>query len=378
MENLTFADLFCGIGGFHQALVQLGHDCVFACDIDSKCRDNYNNNYNILPQSDITKVKEFPNFDIICAGFPCQGISNGGKKLGLSDPRTKLFDHIIRIAKLKQPKFMFLENVKHIKKINNGKVFEYILNQIKESGYNLQVFDISPHHLGIPQNRERVIFACIRNDLPFKEIKLKIEKKPIIIFEKNVTGYNISDEQIKVLEAWDEMIKIFEVGEIVSPTILCSEFNNNYNLEEFNNLQQWKQDYITKNKRIYNKYKKQWDIWYKKYENLLSKRQIYSQLEWQTGKIKQNESIFNYFIQFRQSGIRVKKTDYFPTLVAIVQTPIYAKERRHITPRECARLQSFPDSYILHTDDHVAYKQLGNSVNVEVVKTVISQILKQF
>ena len=171
---------------------------------------------------------------------------------------------------------------------------------------------------------------------------------------------------------------ILTANKLVSPTILCSEFNNNYNLEEFNNLQQWKQDYITKNKRIYNKYKKQWDIWYKKYENLLSKRQIYSQLEWQTGKIKQNESIFNYFIQFRQSGIRVKKTDYFPTLVAIVQTPIYAKERRHITPRECARLQSFPDSYILHTDDHVAYKQLGNSVNVEVVKTVISQILKQF
>ena len=111
---------------------------------------------------------------------------------------------------------------------------------------------------------------------------------------------------------------------------------------------------------------------------MLSKRQIYSQLEWQTGKIKQNESIFNYFIQFRQSGIRVKKTDYFPTLVAIVQTPIYAKEKRFITPRECARLQSFPDSLIIHENDHIAYKQFGNAVNVDVVHYVINYTLKLY
>jgi site-specific DNA-cytosine methylase len=86
--------------------------------------------------------------------------------------------------------------------------------------------------------------------------------------------------------------------------------------------------------------------------------------------IKENDSIFNYFIQLRQSGIRVKKAHYFPTLVAIVQTPIYAKEKRHITPRECARLQSFPDSFIIPENDHTAYKQFGNSVCVAVIRAI--------
>jgi len=101
-------------------------------------------------------------------------------------------------------------------------------------------------------------------------------------------------------------------------------------------------------------------------------------LEWQTGPIKHNDSIFNHFIQMRQSGIRVKKGQYFPTLVAISQIPIYGKEKRYITPRECARLQSFPESFKLSPDDKKSYKQLGNSVNVDNVFTVISSTLKKY
>ena len=118
--------------------------------------------------------------------------------------------------------------------------------------------------------------------------------------------------------------------------------------------------------------------WLKKYKEPLSKREIYAKLEWQAGPKKENDSIFNHFIQFRQSGIRVKKSKYFPTLVAIVQTPIYAKERRHITPRECARLQSFPDSFIMHENDKTAYKHFGNAVNVDVVHYVMSRTLKSY
>jgi DNA (cytosine-5)-methyltransferase 1 len=368
---MKFYDAFCGIGGFHQALSQFGHTCVGACDIDAKCRDVYFTNYTIHPESDITNIKEFPDFDILCGGFPCQPISSGGKKLGLSDPRGKLFDELIRIAILKEPMYLILENVKHIKKIDNGKVFQYIHERIDHAGYTLQTFDISPHHLGIPQNRERVIFVCVRKDLPFEKKILKLEKKTVPIFEKDVDErYMLSEDQRKVLEAWDEMIRVFEESETISPTILCKEFYNTYTESSFKQLPQWKQEYILKNKRVYVKYKDQWDQWFTKHQKLLSKREIYNQLDWQAGKIKQNDSIFNYFIQFRQSGIRVKTANYFPTLVAIVQTPVYGKEKRFITPRECARLQSFPDSFVLHKDDRVAYKQLGNSVNVEVIKTV--------
>jgi len=380
---MKFFDAFSGIGGMHLALSQLGHTCVGASDIDQECRKVYFDNYSIEPQGDITKLTEFPDFDILCSGAPCVAFSNGGHKKGLKDPRGQLFSEVFRIAKLKNPKYIFIENVKHIKKIDNGKVFEWICNEINEAGYNLQVFDLSPHHLGIPQNRERVIFACVKKEIPFEPIELKIKKKKMgnfdsqnSIFEKNVKGYDIKPDEKEILEVWEQMIKQMEPGENMSPTILANEFQKVYTPCDFKKLPAWKQEYITKNKRIYEKYQDQWDTWYEFNEQLLTKKEIFGKLEWQTGKIKENDSIFNHFIQFRQSGIRVKKADYFPTLVAIVQTPIYGKEKRYITPRECARLQSFPDTFKIHPVDKIAYKQFGNAVNVEVIKTVVSQFIK--
>ena len=100
--------------------------------------------------------------------------------------------------------------------------------------------------------------------------------------------------------------------------------------------------------------------------------------EWQVGKVKDNDSIFDYFIQLRQSGIRVKKKKYFPTLVAMSQIPVYGKEMRYITPRECARIQSFPESFIIHNDDRQSYKQFGNSVNVDNVRNVVKSTLHTY
>ena len=228
---------------------------------------------------------------------------------------------------------------------------------------NIFLKKLSPHQLGIPQHRERVIFACVREDIFKGTINLITKCTPRDIFEKNVQGYNISEEQNNILEVWDIMIKSFEVNETISPAILINEFYSE------------KTDKFKKFKRLYDKYKDDWDEWYLVFQEIIQLKKIYGKLEWQVGKIKPDDSIFNYFIQFRQSGIRVKKTDYFPTLVAIVQTPIYGKERRYLTPRECARLQSFPDDFSLHSSDKIAYKQLGNAVNVDVVFTVISQII---
>ena len=382
---MTYIDLFCGIGGFHQALKRLGHKCVLACDTNKECRQVYQTNYNITPQSDVRKLKpeEMEDFDILCGGFPCQPFSNAGKKKSFKDDKGLLFDEIIRIAKVKQPKFMFLENVKHIKKVSKGEVFKYILDEIKSIGYSLQVLELSPHQLGIPQQRERVIFVCIRNDIYKEENVIDIRipkceidfKKFLETDETILEKYRIKEDHEKVLEAWDEMIQQFDDGEKLSPTILCHEFYKTYTPDQFHNLPLWKQDYITKNKPIYEKYKVKWDVWYEKHKELLQKREIYGKLEWQTGKKKKDDSIWNYFIQLRQSGIRVKRARYFPTLVAIVQVPIYAKERRYITPRECARLQSFPENFILHENDQKSYKQFGNAVNVDVIYKVMKETL---
>jgi len=387
-DTLKFIDLFCGIGGFHQALKRIDMECVLACDIDKDCRQTYFANYNMMPVEDVKKINEntLPDFDIICAGFPCQAFSNGGKKKCFEDERGLLFDEIMRIAKVKKPKFMFLENVKHILKVSNGKVIEYIKKRIAEVGYHLQLFQISPHNYGIPQQRERVYFVCVRNDIYTDDIILdkpnkKIRFEDYLDKKQNIDDkYFVKGDILNVLECWDEMIKQMAVGEKISPTIMINNAFENYTDENgialFKSFPDWKRDYITKNRPLIKKYPL-FKEWYEKHSVLLKKREIYGKLEWQTGPIKENDSIFNHFIQVRQSGIRVKKGNYFPTLVAISQIPIYGKERRYITPRECARLQSFPDTFIL-ADDKKSYKQLGNSVNVDNVYTVISSTLKKY
>mgnify|MGYP006074859203 FL=1 len=391
-NKMKFIDLFSGIGGFHIALSKLGHKCVLACDIDKNCREIYEKNYGVKPCDDIRKIDEnnMVNFDILCAGFPCQSFSNAGNKNAFEDKiRGTLFFDIIRIAKEKKPKFMFLENVKHIKKIDDGSVFNTILGSLDEIGYHIedekQVFELSPHQLGIPQDRKRIIFVCIRKDIydSSKVIDLDLDENIEIkfdnILETNVEEkYKVKPEIEQLFNIWDEMVKKMETGQKMSPTILCNEFHSNYTEEEFKNLPQWKQDYITKNKPIYQKYKDLWDIWYGMNKDILSKKEVNGKLEWQAGPLEENDSIWNHFIQVRQSGIRVKKNKFFPTLVAIVQTPIYGKEKRYITPRECARLQSFPDTFILPDKDNIAYKQFGNAVNVDVVYRVMSKTLELY
>jgi DNA (cytosine-5)-methyltransferase 1 len=386
-SGLKYIDLFCGIGGFHQALNRIGAECILACDIDKDCRVVYKDNYGIEPVDNVKNIDEktLPNFDILCAGFPCQAFSNGGKKLCFKDDRGLLFDEIVRIAKEKKPKFMFLENVKHILKVSNCEVITYIKNKIAQIGYTLQLFQISPHNYGIPQQRERVYFVCVRNDI-YNGTDIKLPSFIEICDLKNILDdkinidekYFIKGDTLNILEAWDEMINKFEVGEKISPTILINNAFVDYSPEEFNAFPDWKKDYITKNKPLIKKYKSQFDLWYEKYSNLLQKREIYGKLEWQSGIIKENDSIFNHFIQIRQSGIRVKKNHYFPTLVAISQIPIYGKEKRYITPRECARLQSFPETFNLSNDDKKSYKHLGNSVNVDNVFTIIQSTLNHY
>ena len=388
-NDIKFVDLFCGIGGFHIALSKLGAKCVLACDKDKDCRTVYKDNFNMEPQPDVTKLnpEKMPDFNVLCAGFPCQAFSNAGKKKTFDDDRGLLFDEIIRIAKVKQPCFMFLENVKHILKVGDGEVIDYILDKLDKTGYTVQLFNMSPHEYGIPQQRERVYFVCVRKEFAKSDVTLLRDKIPLdrhsftqFLDDVNTIDpkYFIDGDVEETLNCWEQMVKKFDVGEKISPTIMVNEFYNTYTDDEFKNLANWRQDYITKNKPLYEKYKTQWDDWYQRHKDVISKREIYAKLEWQVGSIKENDSIFDYFIQLRQSGIRVKKSGYFPTLVAISQIPIYGKEKRYITPRECLRLQSFPETYKMSNNDRVTYKQAGNSVNVDNVLNVIESTFKHY
>lgn len=380
MGKFTFIDLFAGLGGFHQAMRALGGECVFASEIDPEAAATYKTNYNIDPLNDITKTdaKDIPAHDMLCGGFPCQAFSNAGHKKGFEDTRGTLFFDVVRIIEYHKPKYIFLENVKHLLKHDNGNTWKVIKQTLLYLGYVLSKEEIisSPEDIGIPQNRPRIYIMGIRKDLTDKEF-LEF-KKPVfkgktsiysILDEKVDPKYNISEYEDRILTAWDVFKKGVNVSVFGFP-VWVDEFGLDY---DYSSFPRWKQDYVRKNRELYNAHKDFIDKWLKEYKVRDFKLRD-RKFEWQAGADYQ--SVWDTSIQFRQSGIRCKKTDFFPALVAMVQIPIVAKYKRRLTPRECARLQSFPEDFIINSKDHYAYKQFGNSLNIELVKYYAKQLLE--
>lgn len=414
-KSFTFVDLFAGIGGFHQALESLGGTCVMASEIDLDCKEVYKNNFSKTPQiGDINKYwKELPKFDMLCGGFPCQPFSKAGKQKGFDDEdRGNLFYKIIEILQNHpECKFLLLENVSNL---TTGKTKEW-WNKIQEElqKLNFYVTDepivLSPCQFGIPQIRERVYIMGIRTDIK-DDTKLKNHyihkedlgvdklKRPIDclkigdawkVLESNQEideKYYLSEEQTKILDIWDE----FRAGtnyKTIGVPIWLEYFGFNKDEDTFRNtpdyqkvlyrdLPDWKKRFVDKNRQFYLDNKKFIDYWINKYD-MLSKNSIYKKFEWNCGT--DCKYLKETIIQFRHSGIRAKRPTYFPTLVAINNTPIIwdenKKRYRKITPREAANLQSFRKSFKFGQSDEKTYKQLGNAVNVKIIKKLAQKLI---
>jgi DNA (cytosine-5)-methyltransferase 1 len=167
--NLSFVDLFCGIGGFHLAMKnirEIKSKCILSCDIDKSVRETYKLNFNIEPEDDIKKLDmtKYSHFDILFGGFPCQPYSYAGKRLGLDDIRGTLLYDTMKIIKDCKPIFCILENVKGIKTVNNGFVFQQIKDISNEIGYFSINILTNPITIGVPQVRERYVFILVRKD----------------------------------------------------------------------------------------------------------------------------------------------------------------------------------------------------------------------
>ena len=327
--------------------------------------------YNIEVQDDNTYIVE--NKFV----HNCQTFSIAGKGLGFSDKiRGTLFFEIARILEEKHPKFIILENVKNLVNHDNGNTYKIIIETLKEIGYILpkEPIIMSPTQLGIPQERERVFILGIYKDYCNKEyltfdLPNKKETSIYSILDDKVDSkYNISKYEETILNAWDEFHKHLYPHFGV---VWVEEFGKTY---DYSHFPTWKQRYIEKNRELYLNNKEFIDDWMEKYDVKNFKLRD-KKFEWQAGK--EINSVWECVIQLRQSGVRCKKPNAFQTLVAIVQTPIIGKYKRRLTPREAARLQSFPDNYKLNERDDKAYKQLGNSANVEVIKYLAKQLFKQ-
>lgn len=376
MKKFKFIDLFAGIGGFHQAMVQLGGQCVYASEIDKFCIERYKENYNIDADHDITKInpEEVPDHDVLCGGFPCQAFSKAGKQKGFEETRGTLFFYIEKILQAKKPKYIVLENVRNLVSHDNGNTWKVIRQHIIDCGYRIteNPIIISPHQLGIPQLRERVVILGVYDpdntdkylniDLGTMKDKKDNSIESILEPNNNEDKYKISKQEERVLSAWDEFYKMIDLKVIGFPIIV--DFFDGHIDPDYPN---WKKQFVEKNHALYVLNKNAIDRWIKKWKVYETFTPTQRKMEWQAGS--SIESIWEGLIQFRPSGVRVKSPNCFPALVAMVQVPIVGKYKRRLTIREAARLQSFPDSFIFDSNDHQAYKQFGNAVNVNVIKT---------
>ena len=381
MKDFTFVDLFCGIGGFHQAMAGLGGRCVFACDIDRHCRETYYNNYGIRPAEDITRIDEHdvPGHDVLCGGFPCQAFSKAGKRLGFDDPtKGTLFFDVMRIVRAKRPQYVLLENVRNLASHDGGNTWRTIRESLAGAGYDVteQPIIFSPHWLGIPQHRERVFIMAVCTDtgtLPrfcfnTKRIPACSIKNVLEPIDSVSEKYLLSFDELALFQQWNLFLHYTRTsdGRLPGFPIWTEYFRDDATVDE--SMPKWKQAIVRKNIDYYRTNRKFIDTWLPKARETRLFFGAKAKLEWQAGVDVSEPRILDYIIQYRPSGIRVKPATYFPALVAMDQHSIIGPEVRYMTPRECARIQSFPDDFIIDESDSQAYKQFGNSVNVDVVR----------
>lgn len=432
-KHFKFIDLFAGIGGFHQAMTLYGGECVFASEIDSECTNQYEKQFRMKVSGDINNyIDNIPSFDVLCAGFPCQTFSKAGNQEGFEDEiKGQLFFKIVEILKRhKECKFIILENVRNL--ADQKHFWNVIQKELQDLDFFITQDPIilSPSNFGIPQNRERVYILGIKKSLRdqkklkngwihTEDLKLDQYKKQckqgdafsvLDLDNPKNKEYVISDEEKQIIELWEEFKQsIVPHRQIGAPIWLDyfgigidddEEFRENcgyykqlikarkkhYNdpiLREqidkdgmiLEDTPSWKKNFINKNRNLYKTHKDQINDWYNKFSNLLTKK-VYRKFEWNCGP--DYIPFKNCIIQFRQSGLRIKRSDTFPSLVAIVNTPIIwdseIKKYRNITVREAANLQSFRANYNFICDKHVSFKQLGNSVNVKIIKIITKQL----
>ena len=234
--KFTFIDLFAGIGGFRLAMQNLGGKCIYSSEWDKEAKKTYKANFGETPFGDITKesTKSYipDNFDILCAGFPCQAFSIAGKRGGFEDTRGTLFFDVAEIIKRKKPKAIFLENVKGLVTHDNGKTLDVILNTLEELDYAVHVKIINAKNFGVPQNRERIFIIGFNKDkvdnynvFNFPESTQEVFINNFI--ENNVEGYDISEHLQKsyLLKKDDGKPQIIDINSNIQVKTLVSTYH---------------------------------------------------------------------------------------------------------------------------------------------------------
>jgi DNA (cytosine-5)-methyltransferase 1 len=426
------------LGGFHLALQELGHECVFASEIDDELRDLYLSNFPEMKGKTFGDIREYrervPEHDILCGGFPCQPFSKSGFQLGLHDKiRGTLFDEIVYVLEKRHPRYVILENVGNFERHDQGRTWKVVKEKLVALGYNVRGTEhltskglglISPHHLGYPHSRERfyIVASLSRlseNPFPKTDRKVLTNLKSIVQAKSELTKQDLlecapTEQQIDCIQHWDYFIKkLPKTVPLPSFPLWGDEINATYPYQDYtpyaasirelksclngkaahNDLSKnemiallpsyartqedkfpdWKIAFIRKNR--------EWLEANKKYigQRWIKKLSVFPpslrKLEWNCKD--EERDIWKYVLQFRPSGLRVKRYTMAPSLVAMTTTqiPFLGPEKRFLTRVEGLRLQGFPDDFCLPTSREKIFKALGNAVHAGVVKAIAQKLL---
>jgi len=322
--KFKFIDLFAGIGGFRLAMQNLGGKCVFTSEWDKDAQKTYRANFGEVPFGDITKeeTKKFipDGFDVLCAGFPCQAFSIAGKRGGFEDTRGTLFFDVAEIIKRKKPKAIFLENVKGLRNHNGGKTLATILNVLRN---DLDYFVPEPQIInakdfGVPQQRERIYIVGFRKDQGVIEFEYPKPLKKKLKF---------ADVKEKKVPATKYFLSTQYVQTLINHKERHESKGNGFGYAIIPD------DGIANSIVV-------------------------------GGMGRERNLVYDHRI-----------TDFTPT--THIKGIVNREGIRKMTPREWARLQGFPDKYVIPVADASAYKQFGNSVAVPAIQATANEILKK-
>lgn len=335
---MKFLDLFAGIGGFRLGMERAGHKCIGFCEIDKFARASYKAIHDTkgeIELHDITAVRdefirEIGSVDIICGGFPCQAFSTAGNRRGFDDTRGTLFFDIARFASILRPRYLFLENVKGLLNHEGGTTFETIISTLDELGYNVEWQVLNSKDFGVPQNRERVFIighlrgAGTRPLFPFGgESRATHSLQPKRLGNLNPSGRGMNGEIYQADSLAPTVTTNKGEGMKIAIPVLSPS-----------TMQGGQEPKIIQKARGYNKGG----------EHTISP--TLSSHSWQENNmLKVNNSTLS--------------TDFYI---------------RKLTPKECWRLQGFPDwafdrAQAVNSNSQL-YKQAGNSVTVNVIEAI--------
>lgn len=424
-------------------------ECVFVSELQEDLRHLYERNYGIpyaRINTDITQLltdelieQNVPQHDILCGGFPCQPFSKAGKQQGFDDEEGRgiLFNYIVNIIRVRRPRYIFLENVSNLETHDEGRTWKTIQDILRnELNYDIRPVVISPHEYGYPQYRKRIYIVGIDQNIgnldnfkfPVKPIKATCNINEILEKEHPTNPQPLKDIQRHYIDVWQQFLdKCCEHNaKLPSAPIWAMEFGANYDFEDkapaFQSLAQlkgrcgklgiiidgktkeecinqlpnyaqtdktsifpdWKKKFIRENRKFYEANKGWLDEWK---QQIVDWENSFMKFEWNCDETNQM-TIADKILQFRPSGLRVKRPTYSPALTFMSsQVPIFPGvtymdaegnevQGRFMTMVEAARIQGMGDLSFEGLNKARIYEALGNAVDVEIVKMIVKELIK--